>query len=138
MLLYQKCYCVLCQRKTHFILAITGPHPMLAIAGSPDTTHTEGEHLPRNPLQDLIGDGFLWGVPKHRRSRERRLIRKFGSENFHKKMLPLRKLLTCNECGHVHEPGRLCRKSLVSLLHGFETPEWPVHQLSKPFYVVVI
>lgn len=85
-----------------------GPHPMMAIAGSPDTTHTEGECLPRNPLQDLVGDGFLWGVPKSRRSRERRLTRKFGSENFHKKILPLRKLLTCDECGHVHEPGRLC------------------------------
>lgn len=100
---------------------------MLATAGSPHMTHNEGECLPRSPLQDLIGDGFLWGVPKSRRSRERRLIRKFGSENFHKKMLPIRRLLTCDECGHVHEPGRLCRRSLIMLPHGCETPVGYVH-----------
>lgn len=118
-----------CWMESQFISTVAGPHPTLAIAGSPDTVHSEGECQLRNPREDLVGDGFLWGVPKHRRSRERRLIRKFGLETFHRKMLPIRKLLTCNECGHVHEPGRLCRKSLVTLFCGFETPAGSAHQV---------
>lgn len=85
-----------------------GPPPMVAAAGHPITTHHTTEHHPARALEDAMEEGFLWAVPKHRRSRERRLIRKFGLENKHKKMLPYRKLLTCDDCGHVHEPGRLC------------------------------
>lgn len=109
--------------ESDFILAIPGPPPMLAAcdAAAPHTMHKESLSVPRNPMEDLIGDGFLWGVPKNRRSRERRLIRKFGLENWHKKMLPIRKLLTCDECGHVYEPGRLCRRFLA-LLCGVGAP----------------
>ena len=86
------------------LFIISGPPPMLAIANLP-SQHSD-ETLVKNPMEE----GFLFAVPKHRRSRERRLIRKFGLDNKHKKMLPIRKLLTCDDCGHVHEPGRLCRK----------------------------
>ncbi|XP_045615438.1 large ribosomal subunit protein bL32m [Procambarus clarkii] len=86
-----------------------GPHPRLILAVDQNVcVHRNPVSHPKNALEDLIGDGFLWAVPKHRRSRERRLIRKFGLETGHKKLLPILKLLTCDNCGHVHEPGRLC------------------------------
>ncbi|KAG0715012.1 39S ribosomal protein L32, mitochondrial [Chionoecetes opilio] len=85
-----------------------GPQPMLAAVGYPSSIHLKVKDVPESLLEDPKEEGFLWAVPKHRRSRERRLIRKFGLESKHNKMLPYRKLLTCDSCGHVHEPGRLC------------------------------
>ncbi|KAK7067716.1 54S ribosomal protein L32, mitochondrial [Halocaridina rubra] len=89
----------------------SGPHPGFALAADAipayeeNTTTVTGTSY-ENPLED----GFLWGAaPKHRRSREKRMTRKFGGDRGHKKMLPVLKLLTCDNCGHVHEPGRLCR-----------------------------
>ncbi|XP_066977472.1 large ribosomal subunit protein bL32m [Macrobrachium rosenbergii] len=63
--------------------------------------------LERSPERS-IEDGFLWTAPRDRRSRERRLTRKFGNEKGYWKMLPVLKLLTCDNCGHAHEAGRLC------------------------------
>ncbi|XP_071530693.1 large ribosomal subunit protein bL32m isoform X1 [Panulirus ornatus] len=87
---------------------LQSPHPRLAVAvGDP----IPQQHYPTsqpNALEDLTDNGILWAVQKSRRSREKRHMRKFGSQNGHKKMLPLLKLLTCVDCGHVHEPGRLC------------------------------
>ncbi|KAK8404755.1 hypothetical protein O3P69_007774 [Scylla paramamosain] len=85
-----------------------GPPPMMAAAALPVPVQYNVEQISGSLLEDLKEEGFLWAVPKSRRSRERRLTRKFGLENKHKKMLPYRKLLTCDDCGHVHEPGRLC------------------------------
>merc|ERR1739838_415883 len=89
-----------------------GPHPSLcaASAGAPSQSnhHHETTILKRRSLNDLLEDSILWGVPKNRRSREKRMIRKFGSENGHKKMLPFLNLATCNSCGNAHEHGRLC------------------------------
>merc|ERR1739838_776178 len=64
-----------------------GPHPSLcaASAGGPSQSnhHHETTILKRRSLNDLLEDSILWGVPKNRRSREKRMIRKFGSENAH-------------------------------------------------------
>ncbi|XP_055903922.1 39S ribosomal protein L32, mitochondrial [Eupeodes corollae] len=60
-------------------------------------------------LRDLIGDGILWAVPKHRRTIERRLSRKFGYPEYNWKPLKLKThLRSCNNCGHDHEIGVLC------------------------------
>lgn len=62
-------------------------------------------------LKDLIGDGFLWAVPRTRRTIEKRMKRKFGHPMYHMKILPLKvNLRTCMQCGHDHEVGVLCRK----------------------------
>ncbi|KAK3861478.1 hypothetical protein Pcinc_032567 [Petrolisthes cinctipes] len=66
-------------------------------------------HAVKNSTEDTDkDDGILWAVPKSRRSREKRLTRKFGSETGRNKMLTRLLLLTCNHCGNVHQPGRLC------------------------------
>ncbi|KAH8359943.1 hypothetical protein KR093_009747 [Drosophila rubida] len=60
-------------------------------------------------LKDVIGDGFLWAVPKHRRSVEKRLNRKFGiPEYVWKPLKEKRNLRSCVKCGHEHELGILC------------------------------
>ncbi|XP_060646461.1 large ribosomal subunit protein bL32m [Drosophila nasuta] len=60
-------------------------------------------------LKDVIGDGFLWAVPKHRRSVEKRLNRKFGfPEYVWKPLKEKRNLRSCLKCGHEHELGVLC------------------------------
>lgn len=62
-------------------------------------------------LKDIIGDGFLWGVPKSRRSVEKRWKRKFGDPYYVSKLIqPKTYLKTCNECGDDYEAGVLCRK----------------------------
>lgn len=64
-------------------------------------------------LKDLIGDGFLWAVPRNRRTIEKRWKRKFGSPEYvNKLMLPKTNLRVCNSCGHDYEVGILCRKSI--------------------------
>lgn len=62
-------------------------------------------------LKDLIGDGILWAVPKHRKSIERRLKAKYGHPKYNMKiMIPKSTLRICMECGHDHEVGVLCCK----------------------------
>lgn len=75
----------------------------------------EADRLPKPPsrfsLKDVLGDGFLWAVPKHRRSIEKRLKRKFGHPDYIWKMMrPKTNLRVCNVCGDDHEAGVLCRK----------------------------
>ncbi|KAJ9573752.1 hypothetical protein L9F63_008876 [Diploptera punctata] len=69
-------------------------------------------HKPTNAkisIKDILGDGFLWAVPKSRRTVERRLNRKFGYPYYVWKMLvPKSNLLVCNTCGHHHEANFLC------------------------------
>lgn len=66
---------------------------------------------PKFTLKDIIGDGFLWAVPKHRRTIEKRLKRKFGHPDYVLKILkPKSYLKICNVCGDDHEAGVLCRK----------------------------
>lgn len=68
-------------------------------------------------LKDLIGDGMLWAVPRNRRTIEKRWKRKFGSPEYVEKLLiPRHNLRVCNNCGHDHEVGVLCRKLFFLLL----------------------
>lgn len=79
---------------------------------------TSSIETPKPSLQSLIsvqerlfGDSILWAVPKHRRSIEKRLKRKFGCINdFYKMLMPRTDLLTCNRCGHNYQKRHLCRK----------------------------
>lgn len=67
-------------------------------------------------IKDIIGDGFLWATPKHRRSVEKRQKRRFGHPEYILKILkPKTYLRTCNVCGDDHEAGVLCRKLLLPL-----------------------
>lgn len=84
----------------------------LALAGMPSV----GLNAPdirksdRFSLKNLLGDGILWAVPKHRRTIEKRLNRKFGLPGYNWKPLVAKtNLRSCNQCGHDHELGVLCR-----------------------------
>lgn len=62
-------------------------------------------------LKNIIDNGILWAVPKHRRTIERRWKRKYGSpEYFLKILLPKTNLRVCDNCGGHHEVGLLCGK----------------------------
>lgn len=48
-------------------------------------------------------------MPKHRRTIEKRLKRKYGvPEYFYKMLVPKTRLRVCNQCGHDHELGLMC------------------------------
>lgn len=67
--------------------------------------------FPKFTINDIIGDGFLWAVPKHRRTLEKRHKRRFGHPDYILKILkPKSYLKTCNVCGDDYEAGVLCRK----------------------------
>lgn len=84
----------------------------VALAGMPSNYKgydaNTGPSSPRS-LKDIIGDGILWAVPKHRRSVEKRLKRKFGHPEYNWKPLRVKShLRMCNQCGHDYEAGILC------------------------------
>ncbi|RZC33319.1 39S ribosomal protein L32, mitochondrial, partial [Asbolus verrucosus] len=90
------------------VLGRRSPPDGLCLAGVPIQ-----EHQPRPAsafsLKDLLGDGFLWGVPTARRTIERRLKRKFGDPYYIEKILkPKTNIRTCNTCGDDHLAGVLC------------------------------
>ncbi|XP_065351671.1 large ribosomal subunit protein bL32m [Cloeon dipterum] len=62
---------------------------------------------PQNSDPFGLGDGFLWAVPKHRRTIEKRMRRKFGPANL-LRIRPRNDLIVCTRCGHHHEIGILC------------------------------
>jgi len=60
-------------------------------------------------IRDILNDAFLFAVPKHRRTIEKRWKRKFGHPEYHMKLLlPKSTLRVCNTCGDDHEVGVLC------------------------------
>lgn len=70
-------------------------------------------------MKDIIGDGFLYAVPKSRRTLEKRMMRKFGHPQYIWKMLvPKTNLISCNTCGADYDPKRLCRKYIL-IEHAF-------------------
>ncbi|XP_054734504.1 39S ribosomal protein L32, mitochondrial [Anastrepha obliqua] len=91
------------------------PPTQLAVAGFPSfelnspRTSADTEKSGRFSLKELLGDGILWAVPKHRRTIEKRLKRKFGVPEYNWKPLTVKtNLRNCNQCGHDHELGVLC------------------------------
>ncbi|CAA9995732.1 unnamed protein product [Nesidiocoris tenuis] len=83
-----------------------GPAP--AIAGIEDfQPHVQEE-------TSLKEEGFLWAVPKHRRTKQIRLNRKFGwPEHVWKPFVPKTNLVVCDTCGHHHISGYLCEGFLL-------------------------
>ena len=62
-------------------------------------------------LKDIIGKGILWAaVPKHRRSLERRMMRRMGSTKRVKYLTPKKNIIECLVCGHWHEAHTICGK----------------------------
>ncbi|XP_050420000.1 39S ribosomal protein L32, mitochondrial [Adelges cooleyi] len=60
-------------------------------------------------VNEMFKDSILWAVPKHRRTIEKRLKRKFGCiHDFYKMLMPRTDLLTCNHCGHNYQRRHLC------------------------------
>lgn len=60
-------------------------------------------------MKDLIGDGFLWAVPKFRRSLEKRMKRRFGTPGMHEKIHRAKEyLVECDYCGDFFEPKSIC------------------------------
>jgi len=83
--------------------------PGLAVAGAPPQAFPSVS-IPSNTLEDKKSEGFVWGVPKRRRSVEKRITRKFGLPEWGLKLLkPKYNLLVCDSCGHHYEAKRLCR-----------------------------
>ncbi|XP_055321630.1 39S ribosomal protein L32, mitochondrial [Sitodiplosis mosellana] len=86
------------------------PEPMCVVA-CPNYMPAVNETQSSTPfsLKDLIGDGILWAVPKHRKSIERRLKAKYGHPRYVMKIYtPKTTLRICVQCGHDHEVGVLC------------------------------
>lgn len=86
----------------------------LALAGVEELPVQRNQQCPKGgsfSLRDLLDDGILWAVPKHRRTVEKRHKRKYGSPEYKLKILtPKAHLRSCATCGSDHEVGVLCRK----------------------------
>jgi len=59
-------------------------------------------------LLDSIYSGFMFAVPKSRRSREKRAIRRYGWTKVQDWMTPRRNLVECLDCGEWHEGHTIC------------------------------
>ncbi|XP_011313045.1 39S ribosomal protein L32, mitochondrial [Fopius arisanus] len=101
-------------RCEHFIASLIGPRlPPGSLCSLDISNHDHhlqnfGKFNSLPSLRDILNDGILWAVPKHRRSLEKRMTRRFGTPGLHWKMLVPKKLLICPTCGHDHQPGLLC------------------------------
>ncbi|XP_068220855.1 large ribosomal subunit protein bL32m [Palaemon carinicauda] len=73
-----------------------------------DIPHDKDSNALERDTENSLQESFLWTAPRDRRSRERRLTRKFGSEKGVNKMYPVLKLLTCDNCGNAYKQGYLC------------------------------
>ncbi|XP_018365923.1 PREDICTED: 39S ribosomal protein L32, mitochondrial [Trachymyrmex cornetzi] len=66
-----------------------------------------GNHF--SSLKEIFDNGFLWAVPKKRRTLEARYNRRFGVEKYiWKPPIAKTNILLCVNCGHHYEAGRLC------------------------------
>jgi len=70
-------------------------------------------------IKDFIGDGFLWAVPRTRRTVERRMKRRFSNpeqNDFVKQLLRKTNLQVCDTCGNHKEIGILCAHCYARVL----------------------
>lgn len=81
--------------------------PGLCSVNLPSEKQTSTKSTPT--IKDIWNEGILWGVPKHRRSLEKRLSRKFGWPEYNwKPLVPKTNLKACRACGHFHETFTIC------------------------------
>jgi large subunit ribosomal protein L32 len=62
-------------------------------------------------IEDIMSEGFVWAVPKRRRTVERRLVRRFGVPKYPQScqiIRPKDDITVCDNCGHYHEIHTLC------------------------------
>ncbi|KAF0305948.1 39S ribosomal protein L32, mitochondrial [Amphibalanus amphitrite] len=88
-----------------------GPSPALALAAAGGVPHQRAATPPGGAPPPVADDGFLWAVPKYRRSVERRMMRRYGAEswpNGRKLIKPKNNLIFCLKCGSHYLPGMLC------------------------------
>jgi ribosomal protein L32 len=90
----------------YFLIGPPPPSAMVLVGTDLHMPHLSIPYPKSDKYDDTLLDGFLWAVPKKRRSREKRLTRKHSAN----KNLSVKKLLMCANCGGPHEPGRLCRE----------------------------
>jgi len=62
-------------------------------------------------IDDIMRNGFVFATQKKRRTVERRLVRRFGHENYPDKcgiIRPKENIIVCDRCGHHHELHTIC------------------------------
>ncbi|XP_015588462.1 39S ribosomal protein L32, mitochondrial isoform X2 [Cephus cinctus] len=102
------------QKLDHAINLLFGrgfpPEALCALPISGSSNLVQLSHKPGElSIKDILGDGFLWAVPKSRRTVEKRLKRKFGVPKYNwKPLVPKTNILMCTNCGHNYEAGNLC------------------------------
>jgi len=88
-----------------FLFPIAGLQPNLI--GLDNYENVSKDH---QELEDKKSEGFVWGVPKGRRTLEVRTERKFGYKRWvWKPFVPLTDLRVCDNCGHHYRAKHLCR-----------------------------
>jgi ribosomal protein L32 len=103
----------------HIIQLSNSAGPNVAAISAIGWKNSAPPAVPQNFDPFGLGDGFLWAVPKHRRTAERRLKRKFGSPGNWKIILPRNDLTVCKTCGDNHEIGVLCGNNCHAASHMF-------------------
>lgn len=69
-------------------------------------------------LKELFDTSILWAVPKHRKTLEKRIQKKFGmKDRVWKMLMPRTDLTVCNTCGYTHHKKTLCGKHPVESLN---------------------
>ena len=89
-------------------------HPALAVNVAESCMRRPScENDVRSPVDvksliDSIYNGFLFAVPKSRRSREKRAKRRYGWTRIQDYMTPKRNLVVCLDCGEWHQCHTIC------------------------------
>ena len=88
-------------------------HPALAVSVTENCVRRPSHENVRSSVDaksliDSIYNGFLFAVPKSRRSREKRAIRRYGWTKVQDWMTPRRNLVECLDCGECHEGHTIC------------------------------
>jgi len=104
---------IVLQRFESVLPTLLGRHPFppgsLGILHVESSNSTSSSSPQPFSIKDFIGDGFLWAVPKHRRTIEQRMQRKYGSPHYVMKILQKKTFLrVCDTCGNHREKGTLC------------------------------
>jgi len=99
------------QQASNILKFLQGPfRPSYEAALAPLAPEPQLQQWGNDSDSDPKSEGFLWGVPKRRRSIEVRWSRNMGAKNWVWKMLvPKTNLRICDTCGHHYEAKHLCR-----------------------------